>query len=305
MRTALALLALAAVACHTDPPDFKPGSYIDKLRILDITASPPDVSPGDQTLMTTLVVDPYQDVRPLSFLWILCDPDPSGSGTSACARQDTIRELATIAANRGQLPPGVTIVPLGDSAYYRAPTNTFDNFPPGSPQRENGVAATILFVAYEGTSLADLQDPDITKQVSLKRIRIAPRGTPKNHNPEIASLSVNGALLTDDAPPTFAAGEIIQLSAAPTDESLETFDRNLPDGTVSHETEPAVFSWYANGGLFDELQQQSARTNGTQQIAFAMPAFDDTLNGVVDVWVVLRDARGGTAWAKRKVLVAP
>lgn len=305
-RAAPLVAGLALLACQSAPgPEFTPGSFIEKLRILGIRSTPADLAPGDETLIESLVVDPYAGARPLSFLWIICDPDPSGATSSLCANQDNLRGVGNLlGADGGRLPPGVTVQFIGDSLYYRAPDGLFDAFAPGSPERTLGLEATVLLVAYEGVAPGDLQNDDTVRQVALKRVRILPRGAVRNHNPTLAGLKLGEEPLLETAPPLLAPGKTVQLSAFAAADSVETYSRKLPDGTVLKEQEPMVFSWYTSAGAFDEIQRQSARTSEGQPIAFTAPAWAETQNGSFDLHVVLRDSRGGMDWTHRTLRVA-
>lgn len=299
--------ACAALLCAcASPTTFTPASFIEKLRVLDIKATPAEVVPGEQTLLQSLVVDPYKDVRPLSYLWVMCDPDPSGSSASPCGATSDLRSISDLTGGAGgALPAGVHIFPFGSAVYDTAPADAFDPFPPGSPERENGLESTILLVTWEGTDPQELRSSDTVEQVALKRVRIVLPGAARNHNPVLAEVRVGGHPFTDVAPPRLQGGSTIVLSATAGPGSAERYDRTLPDGTVLHETEPMVFSWYANAGAFDEVQQESARTSDGQGIDFRVPTYDQTAGGVVDLWVVLRDSRGGSDFAHRQLVVAP
>lgn len=303
-RLILGLAALSLAACSSEPEvEFTPGSFIEKLRILGIKAGPAEITPGEQTLLESLVIDPLDGARPLSFVWLMCDPDPSGTGANVCAAQDTSRGLSGIIGTDGQLPPGVRVVPIGDAAYYRAPTSVFDNVPPDSPLREYGVEATILLVAYAGLGVDDLQNDDVEKQIAIKRVRIKPRGSKRNRNPVIEGVKLGDEPLTETALPALRAGDVVKLSAAATESSVESYDRSLPDGTVLSEDEKMVFSWYTNAGELEGINKQSARTRDGETIDFTVPAFDQTVGGSLDIYVVLRDTRGGMDWVRRRIKV--
>jgi hypothetical protein len=297
------LLALLA-ACRTEEVEFTPSSRIEKLRILGIKASPAAVLAGDRTFLESLVVNPLAGIQPLSYLWVICDPDPTGSGASFCGARDTTRDLSSLFADGGELPPGVTVVPIGESVYYRSPRGAFDQISADSPLRTQGLEATVLLVAYTGLTPTDLQDESVVREIALKRIRIFPKGVEKNKNPEIAEVLVNGEPFGEGEAPAFAPGTVLELSARATPSSLESYARPLPDGTELQEDETMVFSWYGTAGNFDQLQKQGARTEDGAPMRFTVPAFDDTPGGAIDLFVVLRDTRGGIDWARRTLKVA-
>jgi hypothetical protein len=296
---ALPLLA----ACSEEEEPFAPASYIDKLRILAIKATPPDAIPGEQVRLESLVVDPLSGARPLSFVWLICDPDPTGLGSNLCAAQDTSRGLDGIVGEDGSLPDGVTLRPFGDAAWYQTPRNVFDDVPPESPLRQYGTQATVLFVAYNGRFPQELQSADTNKELALKRLRVVAKGAKRNRNPVIVSATVNGEAVTENDAPVLEPGSVVKLAAKAKDGSAEDYERPLPDGTTLTVTEKLVFSWFTNAGSLDGLTRQAARTPDGGEIDFTVPTYDQSVGGYADLYVVLRDPRGGIDWARRRIRV--
>lgn len=302
MRSLTLVIALSTVglACSSDSPtELLPASYIDKLRILAIKAEPPEAAPGENVILSALVADPWTGIRRVGYLWVQCDPSTEGALGNACAQQDTLRSL-----NPRELPEGVRVFPLFiDFAFYRAPFNSLDGLDVDSIERHRGLTATILLVAWEGGNLEDLQDPDVMRQsqMAIKRIRIVdPQQTP-NENPRLASLTLNGAPFDGLDIPEVKAGSTIELSATSTEESVQAFTRILPDGSIEEQVEQNVFSWYTRGGRFTQGLSYSSRTQSGDPIGLELPELETLPNDMLDVWVVLRDARGGTDWAKRRL----
>ncbi len=301
------LLALSIAAflagCQDEEEEFPPSSRITSLRILGIKASPAAVLAGDRTLLESLVVNPFAGVQPLSYLWVVCDPDSSGRSASLCGATSTTRDLSSLLSAQDSLPPGVTVVPIGESIYYRSPRDAFDNVPADSPLRTQGIDATVLLIAYTGLSPADLQDESTVREIALKRIKIFPKGVPKNRNPAVAQVTVNDVPLLDGEKLEFPAGALVSLKATATPESVESYTRPLPDGTELQEDETMVFSWYVTAGTLDQLQKQGVRTPDGVATEYTLPSYDETSGGVIDLYVVLRDARGGMDWVKRSLRV--
>jgi hypothetical protein len=299
----LCALPLAAGCSDDEEEEFSPASYIDKLRILAVKATPPDAIPGEQVRLESLVVDPLSGARPLSFVWLICDPDPTGLGSNVCASQDTTRGLEGVLGEDGALPEGVTVRPFGDGAWYQTPRDVFDDVPPDDPLRQYGTQATVLLVAYNGRFPQELQSPDVNKELALKRLRVVARGAKRNKNPVVASVTVNGQPLTDSESPVLEPGSVVKLAAKAKDGSAEDYERPLPDGTTLSVTEKLVFSWFTNSGRLDGLTRQAARTPDGGEIDFVVPTYDQSVGGYADLYVVLRDPRGGLDWVRRRVRV--
>lgn len=292
-------LASAAIACASDAADeLKPASYIDKLRILAIKAEPPEATPGQFISLSALIADPYAGIRRVGFLWVMCDPSTEGEFGNACAQQDMLRSL-----DPNELPEGVRVFPplFGQNAFYSAPWGILDELDVDSIERRRGLTATVLLVAWEGGRLEDLQEPDIMRQMAIKRIRVAdPQETP-NRNPELSAITLNGEPFDERDIPKVKAGSTIELAASSTEESVQVFSRVMPDGSTVEELEQNVFSWYTRGGRFTQGLSYSSRTESGDSIGLELPALETLPSDIVDIWVVLRDARGGTDWAKRRL----
>lgn len=301
MRRLVFLLALAVSSACSDKEEvvLQPASLVDKLRVLAIKAEPPEAAPGEIISLTALVADPLENRRNTGHLWVMCDPSVEGELGNACAQQDTLRSFDLEA-----LPEGVNIFPLFfNFAFYRAPWGILDQLE--EEERRRGMTATVLLVAWEGGSQEQLQDPSILKQLAIKRIRIAdPQETP-NRNPVLETVTINDQPFGETDEPRVKAGGTITLSASSTEDSVEVFQRVLPDGTVVEQSEQNVFSWYTRGGRFTQGLEYSSRTESGDPIGLELPELGTLPDDRLHLWVVLRDARGGTDWARRTLQLVP
>lgn len=90
-------VATALVGCGEQ---FKPGSYVDKLRVLAIKAENPEIAPvgnpdgfPDSTELTALVSDPKQlddPAREATTLYLGCTPDPLSLEQNVCTALETL-----------------------------------------------------------------------------------------------------------------------------------------------------------------------------------------------------------------------
>jgi hypothetical protein len=295
-------LALAGVACQPGPPaDITPASLLNSLRVLAIKAEPPDVLPGQTTTLTALVYNPEYDDTQLHFLWIMCDPDLTSAVGSACASFDLARNPSGLFGSIFSQNAGIHVNPFSrESAPYTAPADVFGSLDTTDPLRLKGVPADILLIVYVGDFNA-LNDPNSVNVFALKTLRIAEESADRNSNPTIDTVRLNGQLLTDQVAGDITPGATLSLSAEPSADSLQTFTRTLPDGTTEKKDEQLVFSWFTTAGKFDAALDVAARTKGDTPIKLAVPK---PLNpGVLETYVILRDARGGMDWARRVLKV--
>jgi len=140
---------------------------------------------------------------------------------------------------------------------------------------------------------------------------------PTNHNPTIASVSLVEEpldaspmsvveLSADPMSPTpVAAGSEPTLRLTLTPDSFEVYPQlggTPPNTTITMTTEAPRFFWYADAGLFSE------DTTGAAQPDTQLKLDDDKhhpprAGDRINVIVVVRDERGGTAFTHRYLLV--
>lgn len=293
--TGLSVLLLSA--CAPAPEQFTPASFVEKLRVLGVRAEPPDVAPGGRTTLDALVVD-AQPNRTHSYVWVICDPDPTGVLGSPCATQQAARDPGELL---GGGVPGIHVHPFTRTATWEAPANAFDGLPPGSVARRRGLEATVLLIVFEGEDLEALRRGEVEAQFALKRVRVVDAGTTPNRNPRIADVTLDGVPLPADAAPEVPRATPFSLAAAHDPALEEPFARVLSDGTEEARTEPSVFSWFTTGGRFEQLGGLTSNTIGPAPVTLQPP----DAGARVDLFVLLRDGRGGLDWTARTVRLAP
>lgn len=297
---AVALIAPLLSSCLFEAEiEFTPASFIEKVRVLGIRAEPPEIRPGEETVLDALVVDPSQSDS-LTRVWLLCDPHPSGLVAGACSQQDTVRDIAKVLA--GEVD-GVRIA-FGERPTYRAPEDAISRLPDGSRGRTTGVNATALLIVFDGP-IDQLEDGAEPAVMALKSIRIVDRDDrPLNRNPTIEEIRLDGAALPPNEASSATSGTL-SLSALASDDSAESYVREQPDGTTEEQREEMVFSWFTTAGRYDTLTDRSARTIGDATIELDLPPAAEASQGVAEIVVVLRDARGGADWARRTIVLVP
>jgi hypothetical protein len=138
--------------------------------------------------------------------------------------------------------------------------------------------------------------------LSTKRVVIRGVEAPDapNHNPSLAGISAGSVALDPDGATTLALGvlELAPVAAAGPAGAPELYTKRDATG-VAIETAPEewVYSWFSTGGELEELETRSGQLD-----RWTVPA---GARGPVQVAVVARDLRGGTAWSVREVVFAP
>ena len=289
-----AILALAAVAgCRND---FDPASYLapGSLRVLGVVADPAEAVAGDTSTLTVITPDLPE---PVSYDWVVCtQPPPPGSSSvdPLCLEADMGDFLVT---QPGNGPSALVTMPASAS-----PTTL------GIPDATGGFYVPVKVRATMGAAVLD----------TVYGLRLALPGIePPNHNPVIASASLVSEpldaspmsvteLSADPAAPTpVAVGSEPTLRLQLTPESFEVYPQltgTPPNTTIMMTTEQPRFFWYADAGIFTN------DTTGMDQPDTQLKLDDDKhhpprAGDRINVIVVVRDERGGTAFTHRYLLV--
>ena len=120
-----------------------------------------------------------------------------------------------------------------------------------------------------------------------------------------------------DPMPTVSVGEMTKLYVQPVYDSTAAEDyllrvKNLDTGLAETQVEHELlrFQFYATAGTFDPDIQYSEKNPFTDSFhddsEYVLPKLDKIpADGVVTIWIVVRDERTGTNWASRTIRVVP
>jgi hypothetical protein len=273
MRRLIAIAALGqslalASACTTSPDP--PASFITGLRVLAISAEPPQVNPGQTTQVTALVID--TSGRPVDVTWSRCllAPLPGEAVNVNCA---------TAAAGSPALEP----IGGGLSISFVMPDVAASAL--GLPDATNGVYVPLMATITDGADTL----------VAAYRLRLGD-GTPPNVNPQIATVDVVGAAggLTPIDPVTpllVHAGDSLTLEAVPAPGSAQAYTG--PDNMPA--TEVLTISWFTTAGTLSV-----AKTSDTQPTTVLnLTENPPKMGGNIDLFAVVHDGRGGVGYTHR------
>jgi hypothetical protein len=282
------LLFLLFVSPGCLPPQ-EPASWVNGLRILAVKAQPPEVSLGERSHLTALVVDTAG--RSLSVDWSECLHGPP----------------------QGQLIDRDCVLP--DSAEARRPLGgglaidvtlpqSVDPQRLGLPDRSGGVYLPyVVQIAAGDSSLA-----------AIYRLRIGTSlSTPVNRNPVLLGVfavegPTNGgsgemaSTLDEETPRVVRAGDTLTLRADFADGSAEKYVRKEARGNeppVLHQVvETLSVSWFSTAGTISAASSGSERPDVILKLDEHLPQSGKP----IDLWVVGRDERGGVDYLHRTLL---
>lgn len=286
---------------YPKPADLSPAWRIDKLRVLAVRAEPPEVRPGETVRFTALVLDPNGVAG--GTLWLACPPgDDDGVGFGCGltgdldfenATPDELAEAGFIGFEPG-LPPRWTPDPT-----------ILDDLDPDA-QRE-GLYQLVQLAVLPSSLLDDgfgagVFDGDLDfneVEVGYKRVVVSVADTP-NRNPEVGGFSVDGWPVGPDTVVEVDPEQRYDIGLFLPDDTLERYAFTRADGSIEVRREQPYVTWYTDGGTMLE----SATLFPFLDARWAAPAADaEVTEGTW--WAVVRDRRGGMAWASRRWRLRP
>jgi len=306
--------SLAGAGCVPELDDDV--SLVSDARVLAIVAEPPEAGEGDSVRLGALVAGAEAGVLPLlSFCHARKSLAELGPVAPECLQEGSI-ELEPL--GRGQSVVGViersacsVFGPRRPAAEAGQPAGR-----PVDPDPTGGFYQPVL-AALPGqpSTLGGVRlDCGLPGADRDQVIEYNQRHRP-NRNPRLQSVDVfrDGAYLgiAEGTPFAVGAGEQVELRAVweacaapvegttPVDDcgGAEPYVVLDPESrSIVERSEALLTSWYATAGLFDEPRtgpDGAAPSALNRWVAPASP-------GLVDVWVVLRDGRGGVGYAARR-----
>ena len=326
MKHTLALLltfsAMASAAAFTagcDEP-FDPKSKLDTLRILGVQADHPYPRPGQNVHLKMLWHDgkaPLDQPRPVQILWISGCVNPEGDMYYGCFPQ-----LADKLSTMKQGPQAAQqYLGLGDEFTLKIPDDIISSRPP-PPSGEPYGLTYVFFAACAGRigpvepsqtngaipigCFSQNDEPLGPDDFVVGYMGLYSYEKRQNTNPSILALTLNDQTFSDDSPIHIphCEGDCHQLPLeAVVDPASVEWNEGYegPEGQPLHETMWVEYS--ATDGTIK---------HGTKLVSDALRGFveDDATGfeppaepGELEIYAVVRDNRGGTSWAKGRVIV--
>lgn len=292
MKRTLLVVALLA-ACK---PDFgERDSHIGSLRILAVRGEPAEAPPGTATTYTVLAATPAGPITTPVASWAFCATPKllteNGATSPACLGPAGVRPIA-------EGPTATATMPV-DACSLFGPNVSSADLRPRDPDITGGFYQPVrVTVASGGTEAVGFGFERIgcalANASSLVVADYADRYV-RNANPELAGVgaTLGGAPVALDAIP---AGATITLTASWAPETAERYVvYDLASQSLVDHRESLRVSWFATDGTFenDRTGRDESEPEAFTENRWTAPAeAKDT-----SLFVVLRDARGGAAFA--------
>ena len=282
-------------------------SLVDRARILGVASEPAEPAPGERVTLYSLAVDPEQGIGAVT--WFGCVLEDS-SGFGCDLDSEKLEELfamdlegmtpeeqaawfeevqaAGFIGVEPDLPPSFTV-----------PTDLLD----GLSEEESTQGKNYLFTlsALPGEGELDNLDLDARgeslAETGLKRMPVSVNPDP-NQNPVIDSLVLDETFeLQDQDTLSVQAGQTYDFVISLTEGSVEAYTFLNSDGEIEDRIEQPYASFYSTGGTF----YQDISLYPYLAARWTAPVDPETSDH--NIWLVLRDRRGGMTWISLNLIV--
>ncbi len=291
--------AASCIAC--DEPDFASYNELDRLRVLAVRAEPAQLTPGESGVVDALVYDAGAVV---TRRWSLCpwpsDPNagfacPMTEGDWSAAWTRAGLEGTPLALDLGRAETAALSVP-SDATGLRmlcyALLESLGASATTPPDCERHWDWTVRLVIE-----SDAERVEAVKDVTLG---LSSEFVP-NQNPRLIAFRVR-----DGATQATFEGDSVQLprrdryalSVEVAEDAAETYLPRPVSGQTSTEpeTEPLTFTWFTTAGSTERMR--STAREGVESLEHATKNELKELRSAAatDLFVVVRDQRGGVDW---------
>ncbi len=319
MRGTTFFIALLAVLMATGcVEEMDPISHIAKFRVMGVKAEPPEVKPGDGTVLSVLYHDPAD--RGVFVVWLTClgyfSPE-----------SDTVSDISNACVPVA--PVGIDEGSDGESKYEIESTApdldlAVDGGVDGQP--ETATVTVVAFLCAGGIpdggsptlsmdmgSQDGLGDMDLDalcgegdSLIATKALILSKSENP-NKNPEIDAVLMGGTPVFPDQP-YLCEGEDgctskVKIKATLTEESFQEYEDQF--GEIQEES--PYISWFVtNGKVSNDRARASEPDNpDSDSHGYFETTWDPKTSTETKLWLVAHDVRGGANWKKYQIGIEP
>lgn len=315
MVAAISFFVVTAAPSACKPTVGQPPYLVTDTTLLAVYGEPPELGPNGSATYSFLLASPSGTVGDVEALWSICQtpkpPSESNAVASSCAQPPdagatsagqtfTAPMPATACQLFGPLaPPPVAGQP---AIRPRDPDNTGGYYLPVQlwlPTLPSGPASGFTFERIT-CNLANAS----TSAIAEFNRRYQPNKTPGIDRTSV--VVADGEMLPlDQVTQAVHAGSSVLIEAAVAPGAAEVFPvYDVVTETVVDQQESLHMSWFVTAGTFEHdrtgiASGEAATSTSNRWTAPASPV------GIVYLWLVLRDSRGGVATKSYEVEVVP
>lgn len=287
-------------------PDLgQPTSLVKERRILAVKTDPAESRPAQPVSYTALVVSPSGTESAPSLKWALCmTPKPLDENNivaAACLGDSGVQAVGGPSPSTMAQTPGKACQLFGPDPPPQEPGK-----PPLRPRDPDISGGYFQPMRLSDGSVTGFALERITCNLASAGADIALAFAQRyvaNTNPQLLPLSaaVAGEPRALDA---LHAGEVIDFDVSWPADTVETFPVYdiVGQALVDHRESMRV-SWFATDGSF--AHERTGRDEGDLATDTSNRWTAPSSPGVVHLWVVLRDSRGGVDYASYDLMVLP
>jgi hypothetical protein len=279
------LLLLASCA----PKMGNPASLITDERIIGVRGDPAEAAPGDLVQYSSLVASPSGSVDAQDLSWSLCNlrkPVAENTPISQACLTDDLPQSAQ-GGSAALHTPGAACANFGPLA----PPSSSGTLRPADPDATGGYYQPIrLDLGAEQAIFRERLGCGLAGASLAMSQQFRARYT-TNQNPTLVSLQA----LVGDTPgslDSLPAGQRIRLLATWSSDSAESYPVfDSASQTLADHREALWVSWFITSGAFDD--SVTGREENDPAVSTENSWQSPTTAGVVFLWLILHDSRGG------------
>lgn len=302
-------LALALLGCGGDLEQRK---EVTDLRLLVISADPPQVAPGDTVTLSALIVDPTGE--PWTQRWSVCLTPVIPLFFEGPGGDDDPTEPAECAGERLDLG-------TGEAASFEVPSTILDDARAALPPELGAVGGVVLgltgvWLEVQLSVESGDKTIDAFKRVVVSEATpvntppeqpvfyLSERDIPEEDIPKTAEIPADRSCLADTSPLKTIGRDPVRLTPLNIPDTPETYQVLTFEGELVEREERYHYSWFSAGpGLSDGRTRSDVpaavfRLGEEDEARLVDLGEGDDLDSArgIQFWLVVRDGRGGSSW---------
>jgi hypothetical protein len=311
----VALTVLTTTGCLED---MDPISLISKFRVMGVLAEPPEIKPGEGTVLRVLYDDPSD--RNVMVVWLTCLGVFSPGSTVASEIVGACTPVAPVGIGEGS---------DGEAEYEIAstPTDLDLGLDAGVDASIENVSVTVIvflcaggvldggmpFIPTDSVPEGGIWDMDLDalctggdSLIATKVVVISNSDNP-NKNPEIDEVLLDGKPISPDQPYPCKGEDgctsSIRIKASLTEESFQEYE----DQFGEMQEESPYISWFVSRGKVSNDRARASEPDDpdSDTHGYFETKWEPKGSTATKFWLVAHDVRGGAAWKKYQIGIEP